>query len=402
MTTKYITLVIFPLAKWDAPYSSTTFSLAKEFSKNNKVIYVDAPVTLKDLLFNLKRPDIKRRISRLIKGEYIQQFNDNLSICYLPPVIPINFLSQGRIYRFFKAINERIVFKFLRKRLSKLGHEKYIYVNIFNPFYNHKSYLRPLINIYYTVDNIAKSSYIHKHGVWLEKQSISSSDISLGTSLMLVNKNKKINPNFFYLPNATSLKIFDPTKSYRKPDELHNITSQIIIFTGHLDKRTDLSLLHSILENNKDKTVVIVGLISLKEDTLQKLKSFNNIQFVPPKPIEALPAFLFYADCAIIPYKNNELTNSIYPLKINEYLAMGIPVVSTCFSEDIMQFNTVISLTDDADNFCQLINYEINHNSPEKQDQRKDVAKSNTWEKRVEKFWEIINRHLKELTNAQI
>lgn len=388
-------LIIFPLAKWDSPYSSTTFSLAQEFSKCNKVIYIDAPLTLKDMVINVKRPDIRRRISRFLKGDVFQEYNNNLTICYLPPVIPVNFLSQGWLYRSLKSFNEWVIFSYLKKKLRKMNFEKYVYINIFNPFYIHNRYLDALVNIYYTVDNISKSSYIDKHGVWLEKEIIKKSDFSLGTSYELVNNNKKFNPNFYYLPNAADLTVFDPNKSYPKPLELQGIKTKIIIFTGHLDKRNDIQLLCSVLENNRDKTLVIVGLISLKEEVLQQLRDFQNILFVAPKPIAALPAFLYHSDCAIIPFKINELTNSIYPLKINEYLAMGIPVVSTCFSEDIMQFNHVISLTEDPNIFCDLINSEINNDNQERRMERKNAAKNNTWERRVEQFWQITNNHLK-------
>ncbi|PTB89919.1 group 1 glycosyl transferase, partial [Marivirga lumbricoides] len=162
----------------------------------------------------------------------------------------------------------------------------------------------------------------------------------------------------------------------------------------------DIELICSILNNHSDKTLVIVGLISLKDEILEKLESYNNILFISPKPIEALPAYLCYSDCAIIPFKINELTNSIYPLKINEYLAMGIPVVSTKFSEDIIQFSEVISLANNKNDFCQHIDFEIIEDNEQKQVKRKEAAKNNTWKKRVEQFWKTTIDQLKDSTNA--
>ena len=95
----------------------------------------------------------------------------------------------------------------------------------------------------------------------------------------------------------------------------------------------------------------------------------------------------------LIPFLCNKLTASIYPLKINEYLAAGKTVVSTNFSEDIRSFGDVIEVAKSDDEFVQLINKAIAEDSPEKVNQRIEVAESNTWEARVAQFWQLIAQH---------
>jgi hypothetical protein len=86
----------------------------------------------------------------------------------------------------------------------------------------------------------------------------------------------------------------------------------------------------------------------------------------------------------------NKLTASIYPLKINEYLAAGKPVVSTHFSDDIFSFRDHAFIAETHDQFLRMIDVAIEGNNIEKKVARMEVANANSWQKRVEEFWEII------------
>jgi teichuronic acid biosynthesis glycosyltransferase TuaH len=103
-----------------------------------------------------------------------------------------------------------------------------------------------------------------------------------------------------------------------------------------------------------------------------------------------LPAYLQYMDVMIIPYRLSVLTKSIYPLKLNEYLGAGKPVVSTIFSDDIKEFNEVVYLAKDHREFLELIDKAINENSEEKKQLRMRFASNNTWAARVEQFWTFL------------
>ena len=97
-------------------------------------------------------------------------------------------------------------------------------------------------------------------------------------------------------------------------------------------------------------------------------------------------------DLVIIPYKRNTLTKSIYPLKINEYLGAGKPVVSTHFSEDIFSFNDVAYIAEDHDQFISLIDKAIEEDTESKKLERVKRAEENTWSARVEQFWKYFEQ----------
>jgi glycosyltransferase involved in cell wall biosynthesis len=84
------------------------------------------------------------------------------------------------------------------------------------------------------------------------------------------------------------------------------------------------------------------------------------------------------------------LTRSIYPLKINEYLAAGRPVVATDFSEDIVGFGDVVYIGKTHEEFLQLIDRAIVEDDGNKVRDRIHASKKNTWKARVEQFWQIL------------
>ena len=95
-------------------------------------------------------------------------------------------------------------------------------------------------------------------------------------------------------------------------------------------------------------------------------------------------------DVVLIPFLKNTLTKSIYPLKINEYLAAGKPVVSTAFSDDIRTFPNLIYLAENEQSFIDQISEALLENNPTWVQQRIDCAASNTWEARIRQLWETV------------
>jgi hypothetical protein len=128
-----------------------------------------------------------------------------------------------------------------------------------------------------------------------------------------------------------------------------------------------------------------------KEPLQSGLDKFDNVYLLGPKTIERLPSYLRFFGCAIIPFKCNVLTSSIYPLKVNEYLAAGCPTISTNFSEDIESFKDVVYVADSHDEFLSYHNVASDENSPELQKKRIEISQGNTWENRVNQFWSMIS-----------
>ena len=396
-----IDIIMLALPRWDGAYSSTAYSLAKEFSRNNRVFYIDNPFTVKDFLADYQNRQVQYRKRALLTGKNIYTaINPNLVAVTPRLTLPINFLPPGNIYERFSAMNDRILFRTIRRMLKDYQIKDFIFINSFNPFYARvwPAFFKPSLYIYHTVDDISHSRYVRKHGPRLENQEIRKADLTFATSTELKRLKSDLTKHIYYLPNAADASLFKHSLngSFDVPEELKNAKKPIVVYTGHLDERLDYDLLKYVFKAHPDKLFLMIGPSSMGKELYDELASFPNVIFTGKKDISELPRYLHFAKCTIIPFKCNTLTKSIYPLKVNEYLAAGKPVVSTAFSDDIMTFKGTVEIAADHEEFSQAISTSILSDSADKINARQCAADENTWEARASSFWSVVGNYLKQ------
>jgi len=406
---KDIDIIYFTLFPWDHPYSSVSFSFSKEFIKNNRVFYINPPYSYRDFATRFGDEFTKERKSDLIRHrmryEHPPQLenspNKDNFLAALPPMVPpINFLSPGGIYNKMRARNNRKVLDTIKKVIKDNNIKDYIFMNCYNPFYAGylpKNEFSPLLNIYQCIDDISQNDYTVKHGFDLERNAVQNADVTIVTSRELKNIWKKDANEIHIVHNAADIDIFEKTlkEKFDKPAEIKSVDTEIIGFVGNLDDlRMNYPLIKKIAEVHADKTLLLVGPINNTEVYELGMDKMPNIIFTGSKDIRSLPPYLQNMDVVIIPFLLNTLTKSIYPLKINEYLAAGRAVIATNFSEDIRTFKDVIHIAESENQFVNLIDQAIEEQTPEKIQQCVDVANSNTWEARVKQVWEIVENKI--------
>jgi teichuronic acid biosynthesis glycosyltransferase TuaH len=392
-------IIMLALPRWDGDYSSTAYSLAKEFSRDHRVFYIDNPFTVKDFFAGYKSRQIQSRKRALLTGNGIyKKINKNLVAVTPNLTIPVNFLPEGALYERLSAFNDKILFRALKRLINDYQVKDFIFINSFNPFYARKwpSFFKPSLYIYHTVDDISHSKYIHKHGPRLETQAIRDADMTFTTSIELKRLKASLTDNIYYLPNAADVSMFKDSLNgrYVVPSEIVNVIRPIVCYTGHLDDRLDYNLLKYVFKAHPDKVFLMIGPSSMSKALYDELAAFENVIFTGKKDISELPRYLHFVKSTIIPFKCNTLTRSIYPLKVNEYLAAGKPVVSTPFSEDIMSFEGTIEIAENYEDFSNAVTRSIVTDSPERMHDRQCAAEKNTWEARATSFWSVINAYL--------
>jgi len=395
-------MTLFP---WNNEYSSVSLSFTREFSKNNRVFYINHPCSIKDYWGNRKSEMAKKRKKAFLSGkmqyEKVSGIDSEQVIAIQPPLtLPINWLPKGRIYDFFYKINRRRVLKSIQKVIKDYDIKDYVYLNCYDPFFAGtlpKNKFAPKLNIYQCIDDFAIEPYSAKHGLRLENNTIEEADVVVVTSSNLVKIKKHMNANIHLLPNAVDLTIFERAVSEKLPipSEIAGVKTLMIGFTGNMDNvRFDFKLVKKLAEAHKEKTVVLVGPINCDDFYTLGIDKIPNVITTGSKNIHDLPNYLQYFDVTIIPFALNKQTESIYPLKINEYLAAGKAIVSTSFSEDIKTFADWIYLAKDDNHFMELIDVAIEENNDHRVAQRIEKAKTNTWTERVKAFWKIVMQNL--------
>ncbi len=396
-------IVYFTLFPWDHPYSSVSLSFAKEFAKNNRVFYVNHPYSVKDFAGNFNTKMAKERRGHLLTNkmryEKIEGLSENIIAVHPSLTFPINWLPEGGFYKTFSAYNNKIILKTIKKVIKDYDLKNFIYVNCFNPYFAGwlPKDFGQVVNIYQNIDDMTEEPYTAKHGARLEREVATNADIVTVTSTNLWELMAPYNKETHIVHNAADISNFERVlnEKFDKPAEIQGVDTKIIGFVGNLDHcRVDYPLLKKVAEAHSDKTVLLVGPINNTEYKEVGLDQLDNIIFAGSKDITELPRYLQHMDCAMIPFLCNKLTKSIYPLKINEYLAAGKAVISTSFSKDIRGFNDYIYLADNHEQFVQLIDKAIGENSEARIKSRNELARTNTWSARVEEFWTIVEDYM--------
>jgi glycosyltransferase involved in cell wall biosynthesis len=193
--------------------------------------------------------------------------------------------------------------------------------------------------IYYCVDDFSEWPGVEKELVQkMESSLIHQSDVFFATSQHLYEKIAKHGKNVNLLSHGVDVDFFSslPKKEHKL---FENIPSPRVGYFGLFDDRSDMLLLKEIAVLMPDVSFVITGNV---ETDVGVLQSLDNVFFTGSVPYTDLPAIAKGYNACMLPYKVNELTDSIMPLKIKEYIATGIPVISTPIKEALKLTDYII------------------------------------------------------------
>jgi teichuronic acid biosynthesis glycosyltransferase TuaH len=396
MILKNKVVIILGIAKFDGPYESTSFTAAKFLARDNDVYYVDYPYTWKDCLS--QRDEAYRRRKKLFVGNSDGIINTDiprLKIVIVPPVLSINFLKEGSLYRKLLRYNERII---ARRILAAVGKERVhaaVYINSFNFHYpNIVSLLSPKLSLYHCVDPLILW-HDRKHGLTSEKILVQNSAIVVCTSKQLFEEKRHLNASTYFIPNAADLE--HSSKAMNSELAVHarmmGIPSPVIGYFGNIERRMDYDLLTKVIESNADKSFVFAGPVveEFVPDSFQRLK---NVYFIGRIPYAEMPAVIKAFDVAIIPFKKDEVSRTIFPLKLFEYLGAGKPVVATDFNTDLKEFTQEeIPYCATPLEFSAAIHNSLMADTEMRKQSRIKIAAENSWERRLTDFSTLINKY---------
>jgi len=144
----------------------------------------------------------------------------------------------------------------------------------------------------------------------------------------LLEKKGAPNPTSCVIPLGVDYDAF--SASYPEPEDLRAIPRPRIGYTGHLKKQLDWNLLVALARGHPEWSWVYVGGRSPHaeiEEPLAELDSLPNVYFVGAKPSNQIPAYLNHLDVGVMPYVLDDYAKYGSPLKLQEYLAAGLPAV---------------------------------------------------------------------------
>lgn len=390
--------VITGLQSWDIEIGSNAKDIAVEISRHNRILYVNTPL---DHLTLWKGEESHESIYRrqVIKGERaaLRQVNERLWVLDFPfPVFPVNKLPGKSLFDFVNRINNKKMYRYVSDVLKGLGFEQVIHINdndLYRSFYV-KEYLNPVLSVYYRRDNLLSVDYWKRNGIRLEPQLVAKSDLVLANSIQLADAVRIYNPEAYDVGQGVDLSDFDNRSPGVTPSDMTDIRHPVVGYSGYLTAlRLDVDLICSVVTRFPDLSFVFVG----PEDEVfasHALKQLPNAYFLGNKKNEQVPDYIGAFDICINPQLLNEATIGNYPRKVDEYLALGKPVVATRTSTMQLFENTVI-LCDDADSYAEGIKMALQQvDNPQGLADRIRIAHSHTWENSVAKMYSHIESQL--------
>jgi glycosyltransferase involved in cell wall biosynthesis len=97
---------------------------------------------------------------------------------------------------------------------------------------------------------------------------------------------------------------------------------------GTLFRHLDFSLFHKVATQVPGVTLVLVGRIAGSQREMDELLGLGNVVHIPAVERHRVPEFISRFDVCLVPFKSDDVSKNVSPLKAYEYLAMGKPVVS--------------------------------------------------------------------------
>jgi glycosyltransferase involved in cell wall biosynthesis len=222
----------------------------------------------------------------------------------------------------------------------------------------------------------------------LERRLLGKVDALVATAKSLTEMKRPASGIVHHLPQGVNYEHFSAPRE--EPEDLRCIPGPRIGFAGSLHEVCDFPLLRRIAETYPEASVVLVGPTTVPPSALSPLHA-PNIHILGLRPYRDLPAYVQHFDVGIIPYIQNARTKAVDPLKLLEYLAAGIPVVSTAIPE-AHKYASAIMVAEDDETFVRATGAALSLNRAETRERARAVARTHTWEHRASDLLAILGQ----------
>jgi teichuronic acid biosynthesis glycosyltransferase TuaH len=372
---------------WDLGLGSNAHNIAAELSNDNQVLYINPPLDLNTMRRHWRDPRILFRIKVLLGlKKNVSKVSKSLWV-YTPRTIclSVNWMTHAGLFRFFTRLNNRLFARSIKAITRPLGFGKFILINDSLIFLglDLKELLQPEKYIYYIRDNMIGTGYFRHHGPWAEAELMGKADAVVTNSHFLSGYAAPYNANSHYVGQGCDLSMFQADSRQEMPADLAAIPQPLIGYVGYLTAdRLDLNLLIRLAQAKPEWHFAFVG---PQDSSFQhsRLHQLANVHFLGSKIARELPAYIQHFNVCLNPQLVNDITIGNYPRKIDEYLAMGKPVVAT-WTQTMKLFQDHVYLASSLAGYLELIEKALTQDDAGKTAARIAFARSHTWQASVQ------------------
>ena len=309
---------------WDGDPLSKKHVMAR-LARKNRILWVNS---LGNRNPRVSSRDLRRIFKKL--GEFVQgpkPVAQNIK-AFTPLAIPFHgSRAAGRI-------NPTLLKWMLRGTCRRLRFRKPLITWAFTPSSaDVVGNLGEDLVIYHCVDDFSEFTGTNKQAILtMERRLIEKSDLVFVSSSPLYEAKSQYHPRTFLVTHGVEVEHFRRAclSQTSVPKEIQNLKGPVVGFFGLIADWVDLDLIRYLAQSRLHWSFVLIGQV---ETDISTIKGLPNVHLLGRKTYESLPAYCKGFDAAILPFVVNKLTVAANPLKLREYLAAGLPVVSTAIPE---------------------------------------------------------------------
>ena len=302
-------------------HPSSCQHIFRHIAKDHRVLWVNT-IGMRNPTFTLR--DARKAVRKVSKMVRRQKFRTtahvpegNIVVCQ-PRMIPGTRLSMIREF------NARSVTKTVQSLLRDLEFDNPIVVTTVPNAAEYSELLAARKVVYYCVDDFSlwpglDAEIVRK----MESSIIFNADCLIAASGALYERLSVSGKPTYLLTHGVDVPLFSSRVEYEHPKMAH-IAKPRVGFFGLIDGRMDWELLVPLAQKMVNTQFVFAGPVDASAGELPKL---DNLHFVGAIDYIDLPAFICGVNVLILPYKTDGLSEFLSPLKLNEYLATGKPIV---------------------------------------------------------------------------
>jgi glycosyltransferase involved in cell wall biosynthesis len=369
-------IVCVGFADWDTELWTNQHHLMSRLAQKNRVLFVES--------LGLRQPqlaakDLKRIARRLRRGIAPPREADGLHVLS-PLVIPLHRFALVR------ALNRRLLPLLVRRAAKRLGVRRPILWAYVPQAEALLDALDPSLVVYHCVDDIAAQPGIDGASYRAaEERFARRADLVLASAPSLAERMRTLNGNVLFAPNVADTALFARALEPGPVDpQLDALPRPRIVFTGAVvATKLDVPLLVQVARRRPQWSFALVGPIGPGDPRtdVSALAVEPNVHLLGRRAYAQLPDVLRGADAGLIPYARNELTDGIFPMKVYEYLAAGLPVVAT----ELPSLAGVpeVARAADAAGLVALLDDALAHDDPARPAERSRAAAAHSWDARL-------------------
>lgn len=351
---------------WTNALPNDAANLMSALSHTEKVIVVNPQPTLKDVFATAFHGPNRlgfrfHASSRLTKIDCNNE--GSLYVLQPRPSLPIHWLRNFTTTEQWAQINARRLETDIRRAMLQLGIEQPVIINAGHPTVGLalKGRFNECLLVYYCNQEISSNPH-NDQAIQAETEFIEQVDAVIVTSTTLFKTKCAFAKQTYWIPRGINFTFFNTAVGLRTKHQRDYQSwairakkpfRNIVGVVSPVDHYLDVDLLQYCLDAMPDTDFWFIG--PIRDKTAEKkLMAWPNAWLLGRQDTAQLPELLAQMNAFILPFVCNSLTHQLDPLFIHEFLAAGLPIISTPFT-DLSDFKDSIDVTNNSVTFLQLL-----------------------------------------------